>query len=440
MLRTILVYPSHGYTNQSHYINSSPAFLILVQLTRMMLNKFKRDKSQSFFSTSYRVNTGTSSLNDSQLKFEQSVEPLLHNSSPEKKRRPVSGVFILYLVLFFYRLAQFSLTWALQLQLIALLKIYENVFSKSTEYVFEALVSTATIISYGLGYLLAPLFGYIADAYWGRYKVILASLWLLLISLFVKIIFVVISEVLCPQELSFHDTYIPKLNVTFQFYSNFTCLSLNSTSTNGSSSDYALCVIAGIALGIFFIISSLSYSGIFANMCPFIVDQSEGSSERVLTSLFHKYYWVSNLASFLAAVFVPSSQYFNFSFALILAFFSTISAIVLFVCFRKKFIVQPPHRPYPLSLVKQVVINSLSKREDEFSAKPSTTSLLCHPTRALDRAKIAKGGRFQVETVEESKAFFRLISVFIAFIGMYYMQIQVSLFLYQILHLCYLLI
>ena len=373
---------------------------------------------------SFRMNTYTRSNNDCQsdVDFEQSFAPLLNYTPPKKKCCHLSGVFVLYLVLFFHRFCQFSLTWSLQLEVVTILQTYENIYSSSTQAVFEYFISIGNIISYGLGYLLAPFFGYVADAYWGRYRVILGSLCLLFISMLGKAIFIGILIHLCPQQLSI-DTYVPAKNITFSYFSNFTCFALH----NGEDpSGHVLGVIAGIALAFFFIVSSLSYSGIFANLCPFFVDQLEGSSERALATLFHKYYWVSNLGSFLASFVVPSLQYFNFSLPFVLCVLSNLTSIGLIIVFKRKFIFQPPNRPYPLSLIKKVVVNSLSRREEERETVPSKGYLLCNPTKLLNRAKVTHGGRFQVGTVEDSKAFFRLLTVFFSFIGIYYIQSQVS--------------
>ena len=353
--------------------------------------------------------------------YEQSFAPLLNYTPPKKKCCHISGISILYFVLFFHRLSQYCLTWSLLLEALTILQTYENIYSDKTQRVFEYFISIGNIVSYGLGYLLAPLFGYLADAYWGRYRVILGSLCLLCISMLGKAIFIGILIHLCPQELTL-NTYVPSRNYTFPYFTNFTCYNSHFV---GDSSDSVLGVIAGVALTFFFVVSSLSYSGIFANLCPFFVDQVEGSSERALTTLFHKYYWVSNLGSILAACLVPSLQYLSFSFPFLICVLSNVTSIVLIVVFRKKFIFQPPNRPYPLSLIKQVVINAFGKREDDEYAVTSKKSMLCYPTSVLDRAKVTHGGRFQVETVEDSKAFFRLLTVFFSFMGIYYMQSQV---------------
>ena len=374
--------------------------------------------------TYYPTSTSASQLN---VDFEQSFAPLLNYTPPKKKCCNLSGVSILYFVLFFDRFSQFCLTWSLQLEVLSILQTYENIYSSSTQTLFEYFISVANIISYGLGYLFAPLFGYLADAYWGRYRVILGSLCLLFISILGKMVFIGILIHLCPQEIGF-NTYIPSKNVTSTYYSNFTCFSVHNATY--PSSDHFWGVIAGVALAFFFVVSSLSYSGIFANLCPFFVDQVEGSSERGLTTLFHKYYWVSNLGSFLAAILVPSLQYFSFSLPFVICLLSNITSIVLIVAFRSKFIFQPPSRPYPLSLIKKVVLSSFGRREDDRDVVPSKKSMLCYPTNVLNRAKVTQGGRFQVETVEDSKAFFRLLTVFFSFMGIYYIQSQVRYCLY----------
>lgn len=359
--------------------------------------------------------------------LDQSSELLLNYTPPKKKRFQVSGVFVLYFVLFFHRLTQFCLTWSLQLELLVLLQTYENIYSTSTEATFETFISVGNIVSYGLGYLLAPIFGYLADAYWGRFRVILGSLFLLTFSLLCKVIFVGILTHLCPQETSLNPYYIPSTGQTFSYFTNFTCFAFSSDN-DPISQDYVLGVFAGIGLVIYFLASSISFSGLFANLCPFFVDQVEGSSELVLTTLFHKYYWVSNLGSVAAAILIPLLQYFTIAIPLVIAILSNITSIIIFIVFRKKFISQPPSRPYPLSLIKKVVFSSFRRRnEDEDERPPTKTSLLCYPTQILDRAKIINGGRFLVETVEDSKAFFRLLAVFLSFIGIYYIQIQVSI-------------
>ncbi|KAI6657412.1 Solute carrier family 15 member 4 isoform X1 [Oopsacas minuta] len=367
-----------------------------------------------------------SSTNEGDSNLEQTFEPLLNYKPPKKKCFQVSGISILYIVLFFHRLTQFSLTWALQLELLTLLKVYENVFSTSTESVFESFIIIGNIISYGLGYLLSPIFGYLADAYFGRYRVILGSLCLLFVSLLSKVIFIGILMHLCPQVVTLQNIFIPSTNQTFGYFSNFTCFQSHSSEI---PSHTALGIIAGIAIVSFLVVSSISFSGLFANLCPFFVDQVEGSSEVALSTLFHKYYWVSNLGSVVAAILIPMFQYFSLSISLVISIISNVTTIILFFMYRKRFISQPPHKPYPLSLIKKVVISSFRKRDDDLDDLDDRTVLrrrpmLCHPTGVLDRAKVSNGGRFQVETVEDSKAFFRLLAVFLSFMGLYYIQIQ----------------
>ena len=365
-----------------------------------------------------------STTEEADASLDQSFAPLLNYTPPKKKRFQVTGIGVLYFVLFFHRLTQFCLTWSLQLELLTLLQAYENIYSTSTEATFETFISIGNILSYGLGYLLAPIFGYLADAYLGRFRVILGSLFLLTFSLLSKVIFIAILTYLCPQETYLTDYHIFSTNQSFPFFTNFTCFAF-SNDNDPITHQYVPGVFAGIGLTVYFLASSISFSGLFANMCPFFVDQVEGSSELVLTTLFHKYYWVSNLGSVTAAILIPFVQYFNLGIPVGIALLSNITSIIIFIVFRKQFISQPPNRPYPLSLIKKVVISSF-RRRDEDERSRTKTSLFCYPTQILDRAKITNGGRFQVETVEDSKAFFRLLAVFLSFIGIYYIQIQVS--------------
>ena len=383
---------------------------------------FKSVKKSSFAMNTYSHARSTTRSVETTL--DQSFEPLLNYTPPKKSRFQITGIVVLYFVLYFHRLTQFCLTWSLLLELLTLLQVYENIYSTSTESTFETFISIGNILSYGLGYLLSPVFGYLADAYWGRFRVILGSLFLLTFSLLSKVIFIGILTHLCPQNIFLGAYNIHSTNQSFPYFTNFTCFT-SSPGVDPIAHEYVLGVFAGIGLIVYFLASSISFSGLFANLCPFFVDQVEGSSELVLTTLFHKYYWVSNLGCVTAAILVTTLQYFNLAIPIVIAILSNTTSIIIFIVFRKKFISQPPFKPYPLSLIKKVVLSSFRKREED-EQSPTKVSLLCYPTLILDRAKVSNGGRFQVETVEDSKAFFRLLAVFLSFIGIYYIQIQVS--------------
>ena len=228
--------------------------------------------------------------------------------------------------------------------------------------------------------LFYPIAGWLADVWFGRYRTIQISLWLLLVGY-------------ATVALTFSRSYY---------------------SMNGLH-DYQLYI-----LPIIFVVISIGTAGLQVNIIPYGADQLAATSANAeqLSSYFHWYYLLRNVGG-LTLVFsrICSSaadwQQSSTIFGCIASGAITLS-LVLWVTFKDWLFIEKERLNPWKSVIKVVHYAATVKRPRERGAfsyggrnKPSR----------FDLAKQTEGGAFVSEEVEDVKSFLRLLLVMVAIGG-----------------------
>lgn len=241
--------------------------------------------------------------------------------------------------------------------------------------------------------LAYPLAGWVADVHYGRYKVILASLWLML----------------------FGHTMVLLAFLVKYFY-------------DPAAMQYV--VYFGIFPAAFLAINT-GLAAFQANVIPFGLDQMPDASTEEVSAFIHWYYGSRNLISGiipLGACYVSSN--FELSSVAISAseVLCTVFALFLCNCFKKSLIIEPKS-VNPFKLV-QKVLRFAFKNKHPLLRSAFTFWEAEIPSR-IDLGKSKYGGPFSNEEVEDVKTFIRTTGVLVAasaFMTSYY-TLLVSQFL-----------
>ena len=141
--------------------------------------------------------------------------------------------------------------------------VYQFLFG-STFYYSMAGSTVQLILRNTVAKITFPVSGFLADAYFGRHRVIRASLWLLWIALAI-------------------------LSLSISLYG------VSDEQWVVTTTRFVLPILALVLI-------SAGTGGFQANLIPFGVDQLEGEPADKLSSYFHWYYWGINLGGFLGFV------------------------------------------------------------------------------------------------------------------------------------------
>ena len=261
------------------------------------------------------------------------------------------------------------------------------------------------ILQYTAGRLLYPITGILADAYFGRYKIVNGSLWLLWMA------FALIS-------------------VSF---------SLGSTLNVSSVATIHI-------LPIFtFVLICLGSAGFEANIIPFGVDQlPQGASSDEMSSYFYWYFAARQLG-----ILIGTSVFIGFSFIFKNPYdfednFNTVGAmqsmfvvvfltvgILLNICFASWYF-KGRERMNPVKLILQVLFFAARVKRQP----PRKRRAFRYGEERKPRMELAKeefDGRFSSEEVEDVKTFCRIILVLLSLTGYYIAYFGVSI-CHDVLH------
>ena len=253
--------------------------------------------------------------------------------------------------------------------------VYQFLFGH-TFYYSMAGTAVQLILRNAVAKVTFPVSGFLADVYFGRHRVIRASLWMLWVALAV--------------------------------------LSL-SVSLNGVSDQQWVITTTRFILPILALaLISAGSGGFQANLIPFGVDQLEGVPADKLSSYFHWYYWGINLGGFLGllcmymvtAVFPANAVNSMFTLA---AVASLTLALILHVLLESWFDVYNQTQN-PLKLVVNVLwyaatvkrTSPISRRAFRYGERP--------PPR-IELAKMEYDGIYTHEEVEDVKTFSLILLV-----------------------------
>lgn len=239
-------------------------------------------------------------------------------------------------------------------------------------------------------YTMYPVTGFLADMYFGRYKVIRVGLCVAWVgSAFITLsIAITKAESLCDPHEHCHSVI-------------------------------ATLVIIG------YLIMGAGLTGIRVNLIPFGADQLPDVSGGELSSYFYWYYFCITLGNLIGeGVFFFISK--NSSLVYIFLTITITISIFLstFIAFRHHWLIFPKSGN-PLRLVLDVVKSSLERAKKPL--QPSAFDVGMPKPTLLDRARIKYGGSFTLEQVETVKTFFRLLVIVMSSIGYYAVFSQVKM-------------
>ena len=227
-------------------------------------------------------------------------------------------------------------------------------------------------------YLFYPLIGWIADAKFGRYKVILGSLCTIFtLNIILAMVYV--------ARLSVDSNY------TYTFY---------------IAEHLLLCAL------------TVAFGGIHATMIPFIVDQLLGLSGEQLSAAIHWYFFSQYLGLLFDIViqccFKRTDELF---FGLIVAQCLLLLCVLISTCLLRKWFDTTPQISNP---IKQIVMVLNYARKNKWPRNRSALTYIDEeqPTR-LDNGKHKFGGSFSEEQVQDVKTMLRLLPLLplMVFIG-----------------------
>ena len=227
--------------------------------------------------------------------------------------------------------------------------------------------------------LLYPIAGWMADVWFGRYRTIQISLWLLLVGY-------------AAVALTFSVSYY---------------------STNGLH-EYQIYI-----LPIIFVVISIGTAGLQVNIIPYGADQlaATNANAEQLSSYFHWYYLLRNVGAltFVFSVICSSAEDWQRStiFGCIATGAITLS-LMLWVMLKDWLFVEKERLNPWKSVIKVVHYAATVKRPRERSAFSYGGRI--EPSR-FDLAKQTEGGAFVSEEVEDVKSFLRLLLVMVAIGG-----------------------
>lgn len=260
-------------------------------------------------------------------------------------------------------------------------------FMRDFLHIREAGIMTALGIVFvrSIPQLAYPVAGWIADVHFGRYRVILTSLWLMLTGYAIILI-----------------TYIVK-----NYY-------------NSNAGEY----ITYLAIfPIAFLAINIGLAAFQANIIPFGLDQMPDASTEELSAFIHWYYGSRNLVAGVIPLVACYVGVFNITTVVISASEVVLVTIALVLCYNfKRILIIEPKSVNPFKLLYKVLEFSL-KNKVPVSRSAFTFWEDDIPSR-IDLGKSKYGGPFTNEEVEDVKTFLRTTSVLIAicvFMISYYM-------------------
>ena len=220
---------------------------------------------------------------------------------------------------------------------------------------------------FGITLFLYPVFGWVADVYWGRYKMIRRSLWILWVS-------------------------------TIAF-------SLVSVIPHGSSQTILIKEICNIAA---FILMSLSLGGLQANILQFGIDQLPDASSDDVIAFSDWYVWLWYVSTVIV-VFSQNCVCLQYRvLAKLLLPASLTVAISLDFIFNHWFIKEPASGN-PFKLIYKVMYFALKNKHPR--QRSAFTYWDDNRFSRIDLAKKKFGGPFTTEEVEDVKTFWRMLVV-----------------------------
>ena len=241
--------------------------------------------------------------------------------------------------------------------------------------------------------LFYPLAGYVADAYWGRYKTILGSMRFILLSLLVIVFLGVLSTCIFFAIILTIDD-----DDSYQRLSWVKIVSI-----------IVLCLAFGLPLLFGFFLILFSLIAFSANVIQYGIDQLEHETHGENFVLYvYWYVWTCYMAEFIMRITITFFGVFSY---IINAFiFLVVLPIVIGITFCVKqsnihwdLVNTPPQTENPCKLIYQII--KFAVNHNNIMIRPRSDHCEELPSSRLELAKERYGGPFTTNQVEEVKSF-----------------------------------
>ncbi|KAI6653639.1 Solute carrier family 15 member 4-like [Oopsacas minuta] len=325
------------------------------------------------------------------------------------------GVIVLHAVNFLVKLAFYS--------------IFTNITIISRAYFnlvnFDEFSSILSSIIFGfflsLGYLLAPVTGFLTDTYFGRYKVLVRCSWMMFLSTIGYSLLAglsVYSQCISDDLLSLRSDYEEE---------SYACDDGELVITNAYLFLLLICML----------VFNIFYSGYHANLCLYGAELLEDANESKKHNYFHIYHFIGVLAATIAGLLVVPFEYQIFpGSVLVYVMVPPVSLAIILILLRvfKKDFDENTVRLNPIVQISRTTWFAIKQARKEKIL--FTLKTVKFPTSVLDYGKVALGGKYTVEWIQEVKTFYRLIAIFLSFMWFFALRATTySIFIKMGLHM-----
>ena len=280
------------------------------------------------------------------------------------------------------------------------------VTSESTKYLL--ILEAVKLI---FAYLAFPVAGWLADAKYGRQKVINMSVWLMWWGLLIMVVslLLVVPSSLFPIQNQHQCKDSRTADIVFPLSFTF--------------------------LGISLVLINIGAGGFLPNILPFIIDQLPEASSSLLSSYVRWYSWALCVGHFfgLFPLFFLMSDTPPPPVKPVIGLFAVHSLVVITNIFCQNLFIQSQGYDDPYKNVFSVV-HFACKHKAPIKRSSMTYCESDLPSR-IDLAKTKYGGPYTNESVENVKTFFRILLVLLTLGGYYfgysgcYIQLHIPTFL-----------
>ena len=245
-----------------------------------------------------------------------------------------------------------------------------------------------------------PIGGHLADTKFGRYRVVVTSLWI-----------VVLAAVLEVVAVGFLGLVVPGIVAIPTHRVNTAVIGIGGTAG-----------ITGLGLLMFGI------SGFFANVIQFGLDQLHDSPAEDQSLFIHWYMWSYYVAQLIMRIVLSSfSQsvhtydlgYATLELILVSAALTLLTSLCISRCNKHWFLIQPS-RVNPYRLV--YLVTKFSRKHKVPVNRSAFTYCEDEIPSGLDLGKAKYGGPFTTEQVEDVKAFYGILKVLISLGPMFFID------------------
>ena len=269
----------------------------------------------------------------------------------------------------------------------------------ASQYIPESATVTISYLAMTITVVLYPVSGFFADVVYGRYKVMIFSMCLIVVSFilyFGAATLVVVSSTSFPLSLSYANTIVIILLI--------------------------------VLFGLTFAMGYISY---YANYIPFGLDQLMEAPSGQLSLFVHWIVWADSLISAViipvtALIFCHKQHTVTLTFGVHVVCLISLIVLLVFICCKHRWFRREPGLQNPYKTVIKV-LNFARKHTRPLQRSAFTYCDDERPSR-LDFCKDKYGGPFTTEQVEDVKTFTRILFILIAIAPVFVFDVSSSLY------------